>query len=82
MSVWFAKKKGSSQVAMTRFEALDLLTEITNLVNENKFGAAMAKIGMDNVPFADQLTIDELAQIFQVRVIDLAKYAGVKIHEI
>lgn len=79
MRIWFAKKKGTQEIAMTRFEALCLLQEISELINQGRIFAAMEKIGMDAMPFGDEITIDELGEVFQVRVADLAKYAGVKL---
>lgn len=79
MRIWFVKKNKDKEVAMTRFEALDLLQEVSRLVNEGQIGTAMQKIGMDDMPFSEAMTLEELAEIFQVRVADLAKYAGVKL---
>ena len=79
MRVWFTKKVKDSNVALTRFEAIDLLQEISKLVNEGRIGAAMQKLGMDQQPFDESLSLEELAEIFSVRLTDLAKYAGVKL---
>lgn len=79
MRIWFSKKVKESNVALTRFEALDLLQEISRLVNQGQIGAAMEKIGMDAMPFSEEMTLEELADVFSVRVADLAKYAGVKL---
>lgn len=62
---------------LTRFEALDLLTEVNTLVSEQKFGAAMTLIGMDDQAFSPEQSLDELLQVFMVRFADLARQAGV-----
>ena len=62
---------------LTRFEALDLLAEVNALVSEQKFGAAMTLIGMDDQAFSPEQSLDELWQVFMVRFADLARQAGV-----
>lgn len=62
----------------TRWEALDLLIEVTNAMNAGKFGTACELLGMDETLFTD-LTIEEVAQAANVRLADLAREAGVKI---
>lgn len=79
MSIWFSKKTKTGEVALTRFEALDLIMEINKLLEEQKYGSAMAKIGMENMPYADETTLEELMQVFEVRMSDLMRYAGIKV---
>jgi len=71
---WVDDKSGRP---LNRFEALDLLYEVNKLVNEQKFGAAMQLIGMDDAAFAPEQTMDEMLQVFMVRFADLARQAGI-----
>jgi hypothetical protein len=82
MGFWsFGKKKNETQ-RMTRFEALDLLIEIRELLQRNKYGEAMARIGMHEDIFDKDQSIRELMDAFQVRYVDLARYAGIEITDL
>lgn len=63
-----------------RYEAIDLLVAVMNDVRQDRYGQAMLRIGMDLSLFDEDTTLDELAGVFQVRLIALAKEAGVKIN--
>ena len=82
MKVWFAKKRKDKTVALTRYEAIDLLCAIHQDLLENRYGSAMEKIGMDPELFGPEQTLDELAEVFMVRLVDLQRYAGVIITEV
>jgi hypothetical protein len=68
------------RVDRNRYEAIDLLVAVMNDVKQDRYGQAMARIGMDLSLFDEDTTLDELAGVFQVRLIALAKEAGVKIN--
>lgn len=80
MSVWFAKENKDGTTALTRFEALDLLMKVNNLLAQERYFQAMAAIGMEGQPFEEQIPLEELAQIFAVRLSDLCKYAGIDLN--
>jgi hypothetical protein len=63
-----------------RYDAIDLLVAVMNDVKQDRYGHAMQRIGMDLSLFDEDTTLDELAGVFQVRLIALAKEAGVKIN--
>lgn len=67
---------------MTRFEALDLLIELRDLLEANKYGEAMQRIGMEDSLFDQEASLNELMQVFQVRYMDLARYVGIDISEL
>ena len=73
---WVDDKSGRP---LSRFEALDLLYDVNQLVNQQKFGAAMKLIGMDDAAFAPEQPLDEMLQVFMVRFADLARQAGIDI---
>lgn len=64
---------------LTQFEAIDLLTAIMIDLQENRYGRAMSRIGMNPDLFDDKMSVEDLAGVFQVRLIELAKTAGVPI---
>jgi hypothetical protein len=68
------------RVDRNRYEAIDLLVAVMNDVRQDRYGQAMLRIGMDLSLFDEDTTLDELAGVFQVRLIALAKEAGVKIN--
>lgn len=63
-----------------RYDAIDLLVAVMNDLKQDRYGQAMKRIGMDLSLFDEDTTLDELAGVFQVRLIELAKAAGVKIN--
>jgi hypothetical protein len=63
----------------SRYDAIDLLVAVMNDLKEDRYGQAMCRIGMDLSLFDEDTTLEELAGVFQVRLIELAKVAGVKI---
>jgi hypothetical protein len=63
-----------------RYDAIDLLVAVMNDLKQDRYGQAMKRIGMDLSLFDEDTTLDELAGVFQVRLIELAKAAGVRIN--
>ena len=62
----------------TRWQALDLLTEVTNALRAERYGTACELLGMDEDLFTDT-TMEELAAVVTVRVADLAREAGINL---
>lgn len=75
--LWWAREKDAQP--LDRFDALDLLVEVNDLIQAQKYGAAMRLLGMTPEMFAPEQTIEELAQVVEVRMAALAKQAGVKL---
>lgn len=63
---------------MNRFEALDAVYKINELLEEKRLGEAMQVAGMTEELFPEGATLSELIEIFQVRLTDLMKIAGIK----
>lgn len=74
-------KKRNRVRPINQFEALDLLVAIMKDVNADRYGSAMVRIGMNPDLFDETQTLDELMGAFQVRLIELAKIAGVQIRK-
>lgn len=63
---------------MNRFEAIDKIYKIQELMDQKQLGQAMIEAGMTDEQFPDGQSLEELLQAFQVRVADLMKLAGLK----
>jgi len=62
----------------TRWEALDLLTQVHQAIRAERYGTAATLLGMDETHFIDA-TMDEVAQALTVRLADLGREAGIKL---
>lgn len=63
---------------MDRFEAIDKLSKVQQLIEAKRYGEAMREVGMTDDQFPHGQSFDELFQVFQVRVHDLKKIAGLE----
>lgn len=75
------KKRNTELVIenLTRFEALDLISDIQEASKRERFGEVMRLLGMENMPHVEATSLEELAQIASVRMADLCRQAGVTI---
>lgn len=61
-----------------RWQALDLLIEVQEAMIANRPGKVCTLLEMDPSLF-EELTMDELGHVLEIRITDLAKEAGVKL---
>lgn len=62
---------------LTRWEALDLCMAITDAINANRIGTVVMLSGLSD-ELAEGLTIEEIMQCVNIRLISIAQRAGLE----
>ena len=63
---------------MNQFDAIDLLYKVSQELDNKQLGEAMKLIGMTEDLFPEGAEFSELLEVFQVRLNDVMKIAGIK----